>query len=73
MSERYKKIVNLCHGKLDMALGQSLNLDLDIRKKCRIHQIVARILSKKMNVVIYINSTNSVSLKIRRFVVTENS
>ena len=56
MSERYKKIVNLCRGKLDMALGQSLNLDLDIRKKCRIHQIVARILSKKMNVVIHIKS-----------------
>ena len=73
MSERYKKIVNLCHGKLDMALGQSLNLDLDIRKKCRIHQIVARILSKKMNVVIHTKSTNSVSLKNRSFVVTKNS
>ena len=55
-----KKIVNLCHGKLDIALGQLLNLDTDcIRKKCRIHQIVARILSKKMNVVIYINSTKT--------------
>ena len=47
MSEWYKKIVNLCHGKLDMALGQLLNLDTDIRKKYRIHQIFARILSKK--------------------------
>ena len=73
MSERYKKIVNLCHGKLDMALGQSLNLDLDIRKKCRIHQIVARILSKKINVFIHIKSMSTVSLKIRSFLVTENS
>ena len=73
MSERYKKIVNLCHGKLDMALGQLLNLDLDIRKKCRIHQIVLRIPAKRVNVVIHTKSTNSVSLKNRSFVVTKNS